>query len=295
MTSPLAVLRDALAALGLLRTRLRKFTSYQKQTARERQSGREANRVHSQAHHAAGRRGVGPGSSFSRRARTERRLSEPLHHQRLHVRARHRRGYLRALLCEETAGAGRDQTVMVENKAGMAGNIATEYVAKSKPDGYTIFIAPASSILVAGPFLYKKLNYDPIKDFTSVTTLAKLPFVLVVAPDIGVNSVPDLVARLKAKPTTAFSVEHDRRPHRVRVVQGAVRAEDHRGEIQERPRCAQRPDGAQHRLPVHRSGHGQGDDGERQAEGADADVGAAVRRAAGHPGRHARSASTTWT
>jgi tripartite-type tricarboxylate transporter receptor subunit TctC len=54
----------------------------------------------------------------------------------------------------------------------MAGNIATEYVAKSKPDGYTIFIAPASSILVAGPFLYKKLNYDPIKDFTSVTTLA---------------------------------------------------------------------------------------------------------------------------
>jgi tripartite-type tricarboxylate transporter receptor subunit TctC len=91
------------------------------------------------------------------------------------------------------------QTVVVENKVGMAGNIATEFVARSKPDGYTIFIAPASSILVAAPFLYKKLNYDPIADFTSVTTLAKLPFVLVVAPDVGINSVADLVARLKQK------------------------------------------------------------------------------------------------
>jgi tripartite-type tricarboxylate transporter receptor subunit TctC len=97
-----------------------------------------------------------------------------------------------------------NQTVIVENRVGMAGNIATEYVARSKPDGYTIFIAPASGILVAGPFLFKKLNYDPIKDFASVTTLAKLPFVLVVAPDIGVNSVADLVARLKAKPDNGF-------------------------------------------------------------------------------------------
>jgi tripartite-type tricarboxylate transporter receptor subunit TctC len=97
-----------------------------------------------------------------------------------------------------------NQTVIVENKVGMAGNLATEYVAKSKPDGYTIFIAPASSILVAGPFLYKKLNYDPIKDFTSITTLAKLPFVLVVAPDIGVNSVEELVAYLKKKPDNGF-------------------------------------------------------------------------------------------
>jgi tripartite-type tricarboxylate transporter receptor subunit TctC len=97
-----------------------------------------------------------------------------------------------------------NQTVVVENKVGMAGNIATEYVAKSKPDGYTIFIAPASSIIVAGPYLYKKLNYDPIKDFTSVTSLAKLPFVLAVAPDVGVNSVADLVARLKAKPDNGF-------------------------------------------------------------------------------------------
>ncbi len=108
------------------------------------------------------------------------------------------RFYARKL--QELAG----QTVVVENKVGMAGNIATEYVARSKPDGYTIFIAPASSVLVAGPYLYKQLNYDPIKDFASITTLAKLPFLLVVAPDIGVNSVADLVARLKAKPDNGF-------------------------------------------------------------------------------------------
>src|SRR5215471_13508270 len=108
------------------------------------------------------------------------------------------RFYARKL--QELAG----QTVVVENKVGMAGNIATEYVARSKPDGYTILIAPASSILVAGPFLFKKLNYDPIKDFTSVTTLAKLPFVLVVAPDTGVGSVPELVAQLRKKPSNGF-------------------------------------------------------------------------------------------
>jgi tripartite-type tricarboxylate transporter receptor subunit TctC len=96
------------------------------------------------------------------------------------------------------------QTVIVENRVGMAGNIATEFVARSRPDGYTIFIAPASSIMVAGPYLYKKLNYDPIKDFRSITTLAKLPFVLIVAPDTGVNSVADLVARLRAKPDNGF-------------------------------------------------------------------------------------------
>jgi tripartite-type tricarboxylate transporter receptor subunit TctC len=108
------------------------------------------------------------------------------------------RFYARKL--QELAG----QTVLVENKVGMAGNIATEYVARSKPDGYTIFIAPASSILVAGPYLYKQLSYDPIKDFASITTLAKLPFVLVVPPDVGISSVAELVAKLKAKPDNGF-------------------------------------------------------------------------------------------
>jgi len=86
----------------------------------------------------------------------------------------------------------------------MAGNIATEAVARSKPDGYTILIAPASSILVAGPFLFKKLNYDPINDFASITTLAKLPFILIVPPDVGVSSVAELTGRLKDKGEGGF-------------------------------------------------------------------------------------------
>jgi tripartite-type tricarboxylate transporter receptor subunit TctC len=97
-----------------------------------------------------------------------------------------------------------NQTVIVENKVGMGGNIATEYVARSKPDGYTIFIAPAHSILAAGPVLYKKLTYDPVADFQSVTTLAKLPFVLLVAADIGVNSVADLADYMKKRPDEGF-------------------------------------------------------------------------------------------
>src|SRR5262245_29813414 len=51
--------------------------------------------------------------------------------------------------------------VIVENKAGAAGNIATEYVARAKPDGYTIMITPASSTLAAAASVFKKLPFDP--------------------------------------------------------------------------------------------------------------------------------------
>jgi tripartite-type tricarboxylate transporter receptor subunit TctC len=89
------------------------------------------------------------------------------------------------------------KTVIVENKTGAFGNIASEYVAKSKPDGYTVFIAPGSSFLAASPSLFKKLPFDPVNDFEHVTTLAKLPFILVVSGDSPYQSVADLVAYLK--------------------------------------------------------------------------------------------------
>ena len=57
--------------------------------------------------------------------------------------------------------------VIVENKPGALGNIATEMVARAKPDGYTIYIAPGSSTLASAPSLFKKLGYDPINDFES--------------------------------------------------------------------------------------------------------------------------------
>jgi tripartite-type tricarboxylate transporter receptor subunit TctC len=91
------------------------------------------------------------------------------------------------------------KTVIVENKVGAFGNIATEYVARSKPDGYTIFIAPGSSFLAAAPALFKKLPFDPVNDFEHVTTLSKLPFLLVVAAEGPYKNVDDLVKDLKAK------------------------------------------------------------------------------------------------
>jgi tripartite-type tricarboxylate transporter receptor subunit TctC len=89
--------------------------------------------------------------------------------------------------------------VIVLNKAGATGNIASETVAKAKPDGYTISITPASSTMAAAPYLYKKLPFDPIKDFTPVTTLASLPFVLIVDAKKPIHSVADLVRHLKSR------------------------------------------------------------------------------------------------
>ncbi|HEY4775203.1 MAG TPA: tripartite tricarboxylate transporter substrate binding protein [Xanthobacteraceae bacterium] len=90
------------------------------------------------------------------------------------------------------------KTVVVENKVGAFGNIANEYVARSKPDGYTIYIAPANLLAIA-PHLYSKLSFDPINDFEHITTLFKLPFILTVAGTSPHKSVADLVQYLKEK------------------------------------------------------------------------------------------------
>lgn len=86
---------------------------------------------------------------------------------------------------------------IVENRAGAFGNIATEYVARAKPDGYTLYIAPGSSVLAASPHMFKKLNYDPINDFEHISTFAKLSFMLVVAASSPFKTVADLTAHLK--------------------------------------------------------------------------------------------------
>ena len=91
------------------------------------------------------------------------------------------------------------KTVIVENKAGAFGNIATEAVARSKPDGYTIYIAPGSSVFAAAKHLFTKLPFDPVSDFDHVTLIARLPFVLIVNGDGPYKTVADLVADLKQK------------------------------------------------------------------------------------------------
>jgi tripartite-type tricarboxylate transporter receptor subunit TctC len=90
------------------------------------------------------------------------------------------------------------KTVIVENKVGAFGNIANEYVARSKPDGYTIYIAPTNLLAIA-PHLYTKLSYDPLSDFETVTTLFKLPFILIVSGDSPFKSVADLTGYLKQR------------------------------------------------------------------------------------------------
>src|SRR5262249_34063639 len=87
--------------------------------------------------------------------------------------------------------------VIVENRPGALGNIATEAVARAKPDGYTIYIAPGSSTLASAPSLFKKLGYDPINDFEHITTLSASAFALCVPATTPFKSVAELTAYLK--------------------------------------------------------------------------------------------------
>ena len=91
------------------------------------------------------------------------------------------------------------QPVIVENKPGAAGNIATDYVAKSPPDGYTIAIAPNQTVAV-NPVLYPKLPYDVVKDLEGVSMLGRVPMVLVVSPKVMAKTVAELVAQARATP-----------------------------------------------------------------------------------------------
>ena len=98
--------------------------------------------------------------------------------------------------------AGRP--VVVDNKPGAQGLLATDFVAKSRPDGYTLMITPASSTLSSAPHLFKKLPFDPLKDFDPVTQLLTLSFTITVDAAGPLRTIPDLVARLKAKPGEGF-------------------------------------------------------------------------------------------
>src|ERR1044071_7666900 len=116
-------------------------------------------------------------------------------------------------ICNFSAGSGADiivrwysdrlsklagKPVVVENKPGNQGTVATDFVAKSKPDGYTIMITPASSTLATAPHIFKKLPFDPANDFAPVTTLTSLSFVIAVDASKPIKTVPELIASLKS-------------------------------------------------------------------------------------------------
>lgn len=91
------------------------------------------------------------------------------------------------------------KTVVVENKPGAGTIVGSEAAAKAAPDGYTL-LAGLTANMAVNPSLFKKLPYDPIRDFTPVGMMAEFPFVLVVSKDFPAKSVKDLIAMAKAKP-----------------------------------------------------------------------------------------------
>ena len=96
-------------------------------------------------------------------------------------------------------GESLKQSVVVDNRPGQAGGIGASLVAKSKPDGYTLFGGTISTHAINAS-LYKNLSYDPVKDFEPISLVARLPNVLIVNSQLGVNSVAELVALLKKDP-----------------------------------------------------------------------------------------------
>jgi tripartite-type tricarboxylate transporter receptor subunit TctC len=91
------------------------------------------------------------------------------------------------------------QTVVIDNRGGAGGTVGSELVAKSAPDGYTLVMATVSTHAVAAS-LYRKLPYDPVRDFAPVTILASIPNYLVVHPSVPAKSVKELIALARAKP-----------------------------------------------------------------------------------------------
>ncbi|HYK12439.1 MAG TPA: tripartite tricarboxylate transporter substrate binding protein [Burkholderiales bacterium] len=90
------------------------------------------------------------------------------------------------------------QQVVVENKPGAGGAVASDQVAKSSPDGYTLLTMSISYAVI--PASHKNLGYDPIRDFTPVAVLVNSPNILVVHPSLPAKSVKDLIALAKAHP-----------------------------------------------------------------------------------------------
>ncbi len=88
---------------------------------------------------------------------------------------------------------------VVENRPGANAIIGTDAVAKAAPDGYTLVYAPVSSV-TTNSLIYKKLPYDPVRDFAPITQTVANPLGLIANPNAGITSIKDVVARAKANP-----------------------------------------------------------------------------------------------
>jgi tripartite-type tricarboxylate transporter receptor subunit TctC len=102
-------------------------------------------------------------------------------------------------LISKELGVALGVGMVIDNKAGANGSIAASYVARSAPDGYTLFVT-TNTTHSANPYLLKTMSYDPIKDFTPIARTGDLPFMLVINPEVPANSVAELIALAKKEP-----------------------------------------------------------------------------------------------
>jgi tripartite-type tricarboxylate transporter receptor subunit TctC len=91
------------------------------------------------------------------------------------------------------------QPVVVDNRTGASGTIATDYVAKSTPDGYTLLMGSAAVLCIV-PYLYPKIPYDTLKDFAPVSVTTAVSYVLVVHPSVAAKSAQEFIALARARP-----------------------------------------------------------------------------------------------
>jgi tripartite-type tricarboxylate transporter receptor subunit TctC len=102
-------------------------------------------------------------------------------------------------LTAQKLGENIGTTVVADNRAGAAGNVGCEIVARSAPDGYTLLLGPPGCMAI-NPTLYPNLPFNPLRDFEPITQLEAGPQMLVVHPSVPAQSVKELVALVKAKP-----------------------------------------------------------------------------------------------
>lgn len=104
-----------------------------------------------------------------------------------------------ARIVADELGKRLGQNVIVENRAGANGQIASAFVAQSAPDGYTLLIS-SNTTHAANPHLYRKLPYDPGKDFTPLARLGNIPFMLVINPAVPARTMAELLTYARAHP-----------------------------------------------------------------------------------------------
>jgi tripartite-type tricarboxylate transporter receptor subunit TctC len=104
-----------------------------------------------------------------------------------------------ARLAAQRISQNLGRSFLVENRTGASGNIGTELAARAKPDGYT-FLVGSPGTMAINPYLFKKLPYDAVADFTPVTAMASFPQVLIVHPALPPKTLPELIAYAKANP-----------------------------------------------------------------------------------------------